>query len=119
MPHYGGMALLLDTEDVSDALGVSVPTVKRLIRGGALPAVKVAGATRVRRADLEAYVAGLDSVTAPPKASTPPTPATAGGTGNQGGEGHSLPVDPPAPPVGRGGRTVDRPPQAHPERTAS
>lgn len=51
--------LLLDYEDVADALQVSVPTVKRLVSAGQLPAVRVASARRVRRADLEAYVHGL------------------------------------------------------------
>ena len=61
IPHDGRMGpLLLDVADVADELQVSPATVKRLVRDGALPAVKVARATRIRRADLEAFVAGLE-----------------------------------------------------------
>lgn len=97
LAHHAPMGpLLLDLEDVSDALGVSVPTVKRLVRAGALPAVKVGGATRVRRCDLEAYVAGLDAVRTTLRASTSPT-TVAGSRGTEGGEGALSPQDPPAP----------------------
>ncbi|HVM10330.1 MAG TPA: helix-turn-helix domain-containing protein [Acidimicrobiales bacterium] len=51
--------LLLDLDGVAAELAVSVSTVKRLVAAGHLPAVKVLGATRVRRADLEHYVAEL------------------------------------------------------------
>lgn len=58
--HDRPMPLLLTLERVADELGeISVSTVKRLIRDGALPAVKVNGSTRVRAIDLENYVAGL------------------------------------------------------------
>jgi excisionase family DNA binding protein len=61
--HTGSVApMLLDYEDVADALQVSASTVKRLVRAGELPAVKVARATRVRRDDLAAYVERLRAV---------------------------------------------------------
>ncbi|MGH9281590.1 MAG: helix-turn-helix domain-containing protein [Acidimicrobiales bacterium] len=53
------LPLLLDYEDVADVLQVSTATVKRLVSSGDLPAVKVAGARRVRRVDVEAFVARL------------------------------------------------------------
>lgn len=118
VPHHGVMALLLDLEDVSDALGVSVPTVKRLVRAGSLPAVKVAGATRVRRCDLEAYVAELDAVPTSSRASTSPA-AVAGSRGSEG-EGSPSSVDPPAPIRGLG-RSDGRPAPTidHHERTSA
>lgn len=58
--HTSAMrSLLLDIDDCGDELQVSPATVKRLIRSGELPAVKVGRTTRVRRADLEEYVARL------------------------------------------------------------
>lgn len=67
--HDGDMGpLLLDFDDVADALQVSPATVKRLVRDGLLPAVKVARTTRVRRTDLAAYVDHL----APETRSLPP-----------------------------------------------
>lgn len=108
--------LLLDLEDVSDALGVSVPTVKRLVRAGTLPAVKVSGATRVRRCDLETYVAGLDAVPTT-RASTSPA-AEAGSRGSEGGEEFPSSADLPAPLRGLG-RSDGRPaPTLHHERTS-
>lgn len=59
--------LLLDYEDVADALQVSPTTVKRLVRAGELPAVKVARSSRVRRCDLDAYVESLATQTHPHK----------------------------------------------------
>jgi excisionase family DNA binding protein len=53
------MAVLLTTEDVADELQQGLTTVKRLIRDGELIAVKIGRTTRIRRADLDAYVAGL------------------------------------------------------------
>lgn len=55
--HDGRMApVLLDLEDVADALQVSTSTVKRLIRHKKLRAVKVEGSTRVHPDDLDTYV---------------------------------------------------------------
>ena len=48
--------LLLTKPDAAQALGVSVRTVDRLVSSGALPLVKVAGAARIRRSDLDDYV---------------------------------------------------------------
>lgn len=55
------MPMLLDLEDVADCLQVSVSSVKRLVKAGELPVVKVEHHTRVRRCDLDAYVFSLDS----------------------------------------------------------
>lgn len=53
-------SLLLSIPEVATfELGVSESTVERLIREGQLPAVKVGRLTKVRRSDLEAYVAEL------------------------------------------------------------
>jgi excisionase family DNA binding protein len=51
--------LLARIPQVAAMLDVSADTVKRLIRSGELPTVKVAGARRVRCSDLEAYVERL------------------------------------------------------------
>jgi excisionase family DNA binding protein len=51
--------LLLSTTDTAEALGCSLSVVKRLIRAGDLPTVKVANCTRVRVADLTTYVDNL------------------------------------------------------------
>lgn len=61
--------LLLDYADAADALRVSKATVKRLVAAGSLPTVKVNGATRIRRVDLDAYVARLGR-----GSSSPPRP---------------------------------------------
>ncbi len=58
-------ALLVSTERAADRLDMSTSSVKRLIRCGALPAVKIGGATRVRAADLEAFFAGLATIPSP------------------------------------------------------
>lgn len=56
----GGMSrLLVDIDDAASVLDVSTATVKRLIKAGQLPAVKVGGSTRVRTTDLAGYVARL------------------------------------------------------------
>ena len=57
----GGMTSnpMLTKRETAAALRVSTRTVDRLIASGALSAVKVEGATRVRRGDLEAYIAQL------------------------------------------------------------
>lgn len=47
---------LLTAAEVADDLRVSTMTVYRLIRSGALPAVRVGRNYRVRRADLVAYL---------------------------------------------------------------
>lgn len=66
----GGLptALLLSVEDAAARLGVSDDTVRRLIAGGHLPAVRVPGRTdapgslRIRVRDLERWVANLPEV---------------------------------------------------------
>lgn len=60
VPHDAvDVRLLLDLDAVAERLSVSRSTVKRLIAGGDLPAVKVTNSTRVRRRDLEQYVQDL------------------------------------------------------------
>jgi len=49
--------LLLDRREVAHALRCSVRTVDRLIGSGALVAVKIEGSTRVRRSDLDDFIA--------------------------------------------------------------
>jgi excisionase family DNA binding protein len=51
--------LLLRLKRTAEALDVSETTVKRLIRAGELPAVKVGNARCVRVADLQNYVENL------------------------------------------------------------
>jgi excisionase family DNA binding protein len=48
---------LLTTEEAAEALAVSVRTVKNLMFDGHLPFIKIGRATRIDRADLDAYVA--------------------------------------------------------------
>ncbi|MBW3576840.1 MAG: helix-turn-helix domain-containing protein [Actinobacteria bacterium] len=49
---------LLTVAEVADLLRVSTMTVYRLIRSGELPAVRVGRNYRVRRDELETYLAG-------------------------------------------------------------
>jgi excisionase family DNA binding protein len=53
------VALLMDTSEAAEVLAVSQRQVERLVASGELPSVRVGGARRIRRADLEAYVAQL------------------------------------------------------------
>jgi excisionase family DNA binding protein len=53
--------LLLTKREAAEQLGVSVRTIERLISAGRLPLVHVEGAARVRVADLETYVQGLEA----------------------------------------------------------
>lgn len=55
--HDGHVGLLLDLDAVAAELAVSKSTAKRLVACGDLPSLLVGGARRVRRSDLEAYVA--------------------------------------------------------------
>jgi excisionase family DNA binding protein len=52
-------ALLLTRDGAAWLLGVSVRTVSRLVAAGELRPVKVLGATRFRRDDIEAWAAAL------------------------------------------------------------
>ncbi len=47
---------LLKIEEVAERLGVSRALVYRLIQGGVLPRIKIAGATRVAPEDLERFI---------------------------------------------------------------
>lgn len=51
--------LMLTVEDLAGELRCSVSSAKKLLKDGTIPSVKVEGLRRVRRADAEAYVAGL------------------------------------------------------------
>jgi len=53
--------LLLTRREAAHVLRRSVRSVDRAIADGVLPAVKVEGSTRIRRADIEAYVDSLQS----------------------------------------------------------
>jgi excisionase family DNA binding protein len=53
--------LLITKSEAAEQLGVSLRTIERLISAGRLPLVHVEGAARVRVADLEAYVQGLEA----------------------------------------------------------
>lgn len=55
----GVMRLLVTTEEAAEVLAISSRQVQRLIHEERLPAVKIGGATRIRSADLDAFVAGL------------------------------------------------------------
>jgi excisionase family DNA binding protein len=59
--HDEGMTSnpMLTRRETAAALRCSARTVDRLIASGALVAVKVEGSTRVRRIDLETYIANL------------------------------------------------------------
>jgi excisionase family DNA binding protein len=51
-----GQGRLMTTADVADTFGVSVHTVRRLVRGGVLAKVKIGGSTRFRPEDVEALI---------------------------------------------------------------
>ena len=53
--------LLITKSEAAGQLGVSLRTIERLISAGRLPLAHVEGAARVRVADLEAYVQGLEA----------------------------------------------------------
>lgn len=60
VPHTATVPPLLLTYDhAAEVLATSRSTLKRMVRSGVLPVVKVAGSPRVRKADLDAYVARL------------------------------------------------------------
>jgi len=54
-------ALLLSYRQAAAVLGVSVRTITRLVAAGELPSVHVGGIVRIRREDVESYVASLAS----------------------------------------------------------
>jgi excisionase family DNA binding protein len=62
-PEHRGVPsrLLLTKREAAEQLAVSLRTIERLISAGRLPLVHVEGAARVRVADLETYVQGLES----------------------------------------------------------
>ena len=51
-------AHLLSVAEAAQALNVSPRTVRRMIQGSELPAIKVRAQTRVLESDLDAYIAG-------------------------------------------------------------
>lgn len=72
--------LLVRLERAAETLDCSPTTIKRLIRAGALPAVKVQGATRVRVCDLQNYVERLADAPEGTSAEDPPAPRPPAGT---------------------------------------
>jgi excisionase family DNA binding protein len=63
------MALLLKTHEVAAELATSESNVRKLIARGVIPSIKLGHLRRVRRGDLEAYIAGI------PLAARSPVPA--------------------------------------------
>lgn len=59
--HDGDGALLLTVPQVCSTLAVGRDTVYRLINTGALPSLKIASLRRVRRSDLDSYLAAVTS----------------------------------------------------------
>ncbi len=57
--HWRMAPLLLTKAEAAELLRLSERTLQRLISAGELPAVHVGGAARIRREDLEGYVASL------------------------------------------------------------
>jgi excisionase family DNA binding protein len=55
----GPVSLLVDVPQAAEVLGLSSRQVERLVASGELRSVKVGAARRIRRSDLDAYVAGL------------------------------------------------------------
>lgn len=51
--------LLLTTKELATVLRCSLRTAKDLVGTGTIPSVKIAGLRRVRRSELEAYIADL------------------------------------------------------------
>jgi excisionase family DNA binding protein len=51
--------LLLEKPEAAAELSLSVRQLERLIAASVIPAVRVGGAVRIRRSDLEAYVSTL------------------------------------------------------------
>lgn len=48
---------MLSLREAADILGVSAPTVRRIIRGGVLPAARIGGQVRIDAGDLRRFVA--------------------------------------------------------------
>lgn len=61
----GMQPLTVDYRDAAEVLGVSERSVRRAVRAGDLPAVRVAGSVRIRTADLTGYVEGLAPTNSP------------------------------------------------------
>ena len=56
---HDGAVVLLTIPAAAELLSVSTSTVKRLVARGELPSVKIEGARRIHKADLEDYAARL------------------------------------------------------------
>jgi excisionase family DNA binding protein len=65
--HAKSLQRLLSISEVADSCGVSGSTVRRLIRSGRLPALRVGGQIRVEARDLERFFAASHL---PPNAET-------------------------------------------------
>jgi excisionase family DNA binding protein len=57
--------MLFTYRQAAETLEIGERTVRKLVREGRLPAVRIGGAVRIRRTDLDAYVAGLDRCRSP------------------------------------------------------
>ena len=55
---------LLRLTEVAERLDVSMPTVRRLVKGGKIKSVRVGRVLRVRPLDLESYLQGSENKTA-------------------------------------------------------
>jgi excisionase family DNA binding protein len=63
--HRRGSANSLTIADVAEELGVSIPTVERLVSAGSLASVKVANKSRrILRRDLDAFIEARRTVAA-------------------------------------------------------
>jgi len=71
------MDTYLSTQELADRLGVSVFTIRRYIRAGKLPAVKLDGVYRVSREDIAEFLKAREIGHEPPlaSASEPSPPA--------------------------------------------
>jgi excisionase family DNA binding protein len=69
------MDTYVSTQDLADRLGVSVFTIRRYIRAGKLPAVKLDGVYRVSREDIIEFLKSREIGHVPSRASEPSPPA--------------------------------------------
>ena len=60
LEHSESRNLLLRVGEAAVLLSLSRSRLYELIYAGSLPSVKIGGARRIRRCDLEAYVSGLE-----------------------------------------------------------
>lgn len=82
---------LMTVEEAAGHLKVGRSTTFRLLQSGQLPSVKIGGSRRVRRSDLEAYVANLPTngrkAPRPARPTHPDNPGVPDGGGGNSGTG--------------------------------